>query len=197
MSRFEQIYQGNTPVWDIGRAQQAFVALADAGKIRGAVLDAGCGTGENALFLASHGHAVTGIDAVPVAIERAREKARARGLDVTFEVADALALGRLGRTFDTIIDSGLFHVFSDEDRARYVESLASVLEPGGVYHVLCFNEHTPGAQGPRRVRQEELKKSFEDGWVIKDISPVTFETTGGYGGGAAAWLASIERTAAR
>lgn len=77
---FEWSYQSGTPPWDIGRPQPAIVRLAERGAINGAVLDVGCGTGENALYLAGLGLEVTGVDAAPTAIASAREKAAARGI---------------------------------------------------------------------------------------------------------------------
>ncbi len=151
--QFEAMYRQSSPPWDIGRPQDAIVALADAGKIRGRVLDVGCGTGENVLFLAQRGFDVTGIDLAPTAIDRARQKAQDRSLAVTFEIADALDLGALGMAFDTIVDSGLFHVFDDADRRRYVASLAAALTPGGRYFMLAFSDEQPGTWGPRRIRQ--------------------------------------------
>ena len=118
---------GSRAPWDIGRPQPAFVRLADGGLLRGRVLDAGCGTGEHALLAAARGADAVGVDISPRAIGQARRKAAERGLAVRFEVGDALSLDELGLTFDTVIDSGLFHVFDDADRARYVASLASVL----------------------------------------------------------------------
>src|SRR5262245_11537750 len=108
---FESAYDG-APPWEIGRAQDDIVRLEGRGGFKGKVLDIGCGTGENALFLASKGLEVLGIDRVPAAIERARAKAKERKIDCAFEVADALNLGKLKRTFDTVLDSGLFHVLS-------------------------------------------------------------------------------------
>jgi 2-polyprenyl-3-methyl-5-hydroxy-6-metoxy-1,4-benzoquinol methylase len=100
-------YTGDTSApWDIGRPQPTFVRLADEGRLTGRLLDAGCGTGENALLAASRGADVTGIDVAPTAIARARAKASERGLTARFEVADALDLGRLSLTVDTVIDSG-------------------------------------------------------------------------------------------
>src|ERR1700732_2904574 len=121
---FETAYAGQAP-WDIGRPQQAFLDVAD--RITGSVLDAGCAPAENALFCASRGHRVTGIDFLEEPITRARRKATERGLSATFFVMDALALKDLPEVFDSVIDSGLLHVFSDEDRRRYVEGLATVL----------------------------------------------------------------------
>ena len=190
---FSEAYKG-TPPWDIGRPQPAFVRLAEEGAIRGDVLDAGCGTGENALHLAALGHSVVGIDVTPAAIERARVKAEQRGHHVQFLAADALRLDALGRIFDTVIDSGLFHVFSDEDRARYVESLARAVREGGRAFILCFSDREPGDWGPRRVTERELRDAFRNGWELERLVPERLETnlgTEGVDGG----LAMVRRVA--
>lgn len=146
-SSFENLYAGQ-PRWEIGRPQQAFLDTAD--KITGSVLDSGCGTGENALFFASRGQRVTGIDFLADPIQLARRKAAERGLTATFLVMDALALEELPEVFDNVIDSGLFHVFSDEDRRRYVDGLATVLKPQGRLFFLCFSDEEPGERAPAR-----------------------------------------------
>jgi cyclopropane fatty-acyl-phospholipid synthase-like methyltransferase len=183
------------PPWDIGKSQPAFVRLADSGLLAGQVLDAGCGTGENALLAASHGAKATGVDLSPTAIDRARAKAAERGLEARFDVADALDLRHVGSAFDVIIDSGVFHVFSDEERPRYVSSLAGVLRPGGTLYLMCFSDRQPGDWGPRRVREDELRASFTDGWAVQSITADTFEIRP-MGGAthAEAWLAVITRS---
>ena len=135
-ARFESAYAGIAP-WDIDGPQKAFVDVAE--KITGSILDSGCGTGENALYFASRGHKVTGIDFLAEPIDRAKRKAAERNLPVSFFVMDALALKQLPEVFDNVIDSSLFHVFNDEDRRRYVEGLASVLKPGGKLFLICFS----------------------------------------------------------
>lgn len=192
-SRFEAAYQG-TPPWDIGRPQPALEQAADAGLVRGPVLDAGCGTGENALFFAARGFEVVGVDAVEAAVAAARAKAASRGLAAEFLVHDALALGDLGRRFHTVVDSGLFHTFEDEERRRYVASLAAATAPGARVFVLCFSEHETGDGGPRRVTQAELRDAF-DRPPFRVLSIVATEMATNRGGGRRAWLASVERTA--
>ncbi len=188
---FDSAYQG-TPPWDIGRPQREFVALAEAGSITGSVLDVGCGTGENALFLAEGGLEVVGVDGSPTAIRRARAKAEERRTPVTFVVGDALKLESLGRSFDTIIDCGLFHVFSDEERVGFEKSLRRALRSGGRYFMMCFSEQEPGDHGPRRVTQDEIRRTFAAGWTVEEIRPATFETLLP-SGDVKAWLASFTR----
>lgn len=182
------------PPWDIGGPQPTFVRLADSGLLSGRVLDAGCGTGEHALLAAARGADAAGVDVSPRAIEQARGKAAERGLSARFEVADALSLGQFGWTFDMVIDSGLFHVFDDEQRGRYVTSLASVLRPGGSCYLMCFSDRQPGDWGPRRVRQDELRAAFANGWTVTAIAADTFAINPGFGSPVAqAWLATIRR----
>lgn len=181
------------PPWDIGRPQPVFARLADQGLLRGALLDSGCGTGENTMLAAGHGADALGVDVSPNAIAQARQKAAERGSAARFEVADVLELGQLGRTFDTVVDSGVFHVFDDGDRARYVASLATVMKPGATCYLMCFSDRQPGDAGPRRVSQDELTAAFRDGWAIDSIIAETFAINFQGRSEAQAWLATIER----
>jgi SAM-dependent methyltransferase len=190
-SEFNKAYTSGRPPWDIGQPQPAFVALAQAGRITGKVLDVGCGTGENALFLCQRGLDVLGLDLSSVAIAEARTKAQARGVGVRFKVGSALDLLSLKETFDTVIDSGLLHILSDTDRARLVAGLQAVLRPEGYLHLLAFNEHATWP-GPRRLTQPEIRTTFEQGWEVEAIGASRFEVVDG-SGGAEAWLASIRR----
>ena len=197
-STFENLYAGKAP-WDIGKPQKPFVAIAD--QVTDPVLDAGCGTGDTALFFAAWGHRVTGIDFLDEPIRRARLKAAERGLAAEFLVKDALTLGDWDKRFASVIDSGLFHVFSDDDRRRYVQGLARVVEPGGRLFLMCFSDEEPGTVGPRRVSRHELYDAFADGWEVESIQPARVEVnpeSTGFNfseGGPKAWFAIIRRQA--
>lgn len=129
--------------WEIGTVQPAVVEWDREGTIRGEVLDAGCGSGENAAFLASRGHRVTGVDSSPEAIGRARALTRGRGLDVTFTVADLTELDGHDGRFDTVVDSALFHCLDEEERSRYLRALHRATAPGAHLHLLCFSDALP------------------------------------------------------
>jgi 2-polyprenyl-3-methyl-5-hydroxy-6-metoxy-1,4-benzoquinol methylase len=189
---FDILYRGAPPVWDIGRPQPAFYHLAESGALRGRVLDIGCGTGEHALMAASLGLTASGIDAAPTAIGLAEKKAAERNLQVRFLVHDALELASLGERFETVLDCGLFHVFDDAQRSRYVDGLRTVVAPDGRYFLLCFSDRMPGTIGPRRISQDEIRTSFADGWRIESIEPATIDTNI-MPSGALAWLAVIAR----
>jgi SAM-dependent methyltransferase len=198
-------YDGPAP-WDIGHPQPAIVRVASKGGFAGAVLDAGCGTGENALHIASlrrqAGLSVLGIDVAETALAIARQKARERTSDrtndsrieVEFAAADALHLERLGRMFQTVLDCGLFHAFDGDERPGYVASLASVTEHDGNLYVLCFSDDGPDI-GPHPVSQSELRAGFNliSGWNVVAIEADRIQTRFHGENGAPAWLATIKR----
>lgn len=189
---FEAAY-GGTPPWDIGRPQPAFLALVEAGAVAGRVLDVGCGTGEHTLMAARLGLEAVGIDSAPTAIDRARRKAMERKLIARFVLGDALALEQLvaspADTFQTVLDCGLFHVFSDVDRLRYVSSLRAATSPGTRFHLLCFSDQVPGNTGPRRITEAEIVATFAAHWDVEEIRRDSIDIT--TGAQVPAWLASL------
>ena len=183
-------YRDGPAPWDIGHPQPAVVRLAAAGAFSGSVLDAGCGTGENALHIASFGLQVLGVDVAPTALAMAREKAA--GVNARFEECDALHLERLGRVFDTVLDCALFHAFDSDERPPYVKSLAAATAPGARLHLLCFSD--VGAQcGPHPVAEDELRAAFAAGWRIDSLTPELLESRFAPQG-APAWLLAAERS---
>lgn len=171
LSRFDDFYKHQTPPWVIGEPQPTIVDLERAGHLRGRVLDVGCGTGEHTILLTRLGYDVLGVDGAPTAVEQARRNAAAHGVDARFDVRDALDLGT-SPTYDTVVDSALFHVFDDADRARYVRSLHAVTRPGALVVVLALSDAGRGF-GPQ-VSDDDLRGAFGAGWSVEDLSPTTY-----------------------
>jgi SAM-dependent methyltransferase len=187
-------YRDGPAPWDVGRPQPAIVRVAAGGGFAGPVLDAGCGTGENALHVASLGLPVLGFDVAEKALAIARQKARERGIEAEFVEADALQLASLGRTFETVLDCGLFHSFDGDERAQYAASLTSVTGRDSTLHVLCFRDDCPDT-GPHPVSQDDLRSAFDAaaGWNVVAIAPDLVLTRYHGDNGAPAWLATIKR----
>lgn len=186
-------YRDGPAPWDVG-PQPAIVRVAAEGGFAGAVLDAGCGTGENALHVAALGLPVLGVDVAETALATARRKAAERGIDAEFATADAFGLERLARRFSTVLDCGLFHTFDGGERPAYVANLASVTEHGGTLYVLCFSHEGPET-GPHPVSADELRAAFNPGtgWHVAAIEPDRIQTNF-HDDGAPAWLATVTRS---
>jgi SAM-dependent methyltransferase len=190
---FETIYREGRPPWDTGRPQGEVVRWEEAGRIEGSVLDLGCGTGENAIYLAAQGHRVVAVDASPTALATARSKATQRRSGALFHLADALDLDPLLGGFRSFLDCGLFHTFDDAERPIYAASVARLAHPGARLFVLAFSDREPPGWGPRRIRHEEFAASFHPFWTVHELREGRFDTVEGprmvY-----AWRAELHRS---
>jgi SAM-dependent methyltransferase len=193
--RFEAAYREGTPPWDTGRPQGEVVRWEEAGRIEGSVLDLGCGTGENAMYLAEHGHRVVGVDEAPTALARARQKATIRRSGALFHLADALDLDPLLGGFRSFLDCGLFHTLPDAERPIYAASVARLAHRGARFFLLAFSDREPLGWGPRRIHHEEIARAFEPYWSVHELREGRFDTVEGprmvY-----AWRAELHRTEA-
>jgi SAM-dependent methyltransferase len=189
---YDAAYAG-VPNWDIGRPQQAFLELLDAGLVRSPVLDVGCGTGELALFLARHGFDVLGIDLSPLAIRQATEKAQYRRIPAHFLVWDALDLGGLrarSLQFRTVLDSAMFHILGDRERDLFIEGLGEVVRSGGLYCVL--GDARTDARSIYGLTPAEIRRRFDaaGGWEVVFAYRTVFERRWG---GTPAYFVGVRR----
>jgi SAM-dependent methyltransferase len=166
--------------WDIGEPQPALCELERSGRIRSEVLDSGCGLGDNALFLAECGYRVLGLDIAPAAIEQAQARAQARGLDnVEFAVADATTLEGYESRFTTVVDSGLYHSFTDQQRAAYLTAVHCACQPAARLHIVAISDAIPlNFFGPYGLSETNLRDrlALASGWVVRSFERTMLTT---------------------
>ena len=154
--------------WDIGEVQPGVVEFERRGRFRGSVLDAGCGPGDNSIFLASRGYRVTAVDAASLAVETARE--RAGGAGIEFAVADATSLAGFEDRFDTVLDSALFHTLDGDARRRYAAAIHRAARPGAWLNMLCFANVPNGMPEPLSVSEKTVREVLaEAGWRVTEL----------------------------
>ncbi|MQG15631.1 MAG: class I SAM-dependent methyltransferase [SAR202 cluster bacterium] len=189
---FQRIYVEEKPIWEINRPQRAVISLLESGVIKGRVLELGCGTAENAIYLNANGFEVVGIDLSEHAIKLARQKSKIKGASIELICGDLFKHDFGGEVFDTILDSGVFHGFSDNARNKYMKVLRQLARPGGILHLIAWSEFEPGDDGPRRISRHEIQKVFQNEWTDITIVKSIYETNI-HADGAAAWLASMTK----
>jgi SAM-dependent methyltransferase len=141
---YNQIYRRGATRWDTSTIE----IPEDLQKLMGEVhaspasraLDLGCGTGTMAIYLAQHDWQVVGVDFSSVAIQTARQKA-AGITGVTFVEGDVSRIADIGvqGPFDLAYDLGCFHSLPANRRQAYVQGLAQVMRPGGLFLLLTHS----------------------------------------------------------
>ena len=195
--QFHDVYRAGKAAWCIGRPQPAVLACLERGWFDdGAVLDAGCGTGENAVAIAVARPAarLLAIDAVPEALASAARAIEAGGVSDRVSIAEVdLRQALPPGPFAWILDAGVLHVFSDDDRRAYLARVASSLEPGGSFVTIVFRDDETRPRGPRRLGRDELDAGLvQAGLRVESIEPCLYDSVA-HEGGARAWLARASR----
>jgi 2-polyprenyl-3-methyl-5-hydroxy-6-metoxy-1,4-benzoquinol methylase len=200
---FDALYRGESPAegippvtvvpWDTKGPKESVVAWQEQGLITGDVLDIGCGLGDNAIYLAQHGHQVTALDISPTALITAERRADDAGVDVRFAVADSAELAGYRDAFDTIVDSGMFHCLDEEAKASYAAAAHRAARPGARLLIACFSEaNDDPLRGQRAVRESTIRDILGGaGWTITSLTPTTVHRPDGVDMGF--WLVIAER----
>ncbi|OYQ38272.1 hypothetical protein CHU92_05840 [Flavobacterium cyanobacteriorum] len=178
---FTLSYKLNFAEWDVSAAQPDLVKLVNSGRLPGKrVLDIGCGLGDNAIYMATEGYDVTGIDYVTSGIKVARKRASKTNTCINFGVADAFSLSSFKNEFDIVTDFGLYHNVPAGKLPLYLDNITKVLKPGGFFIIQSFGSGAPKSRfGPRLVTEPELHKVFGLPWEILEIQPAEYTNRDG------------------
>ena len=166
-----------TPPWDTKAPKDNVVTWQTQGLVHGAVLDIGCGLGDNAIYLAKQGFDVTGLDISPTALSTAERRAKDAGVHVTFAVTDSTKLEGFTDAFDTIVDSGMFHCLDDNAKRSYAAAAHRATRPGATLLLSCFSDANPADEDwPRPAVSEQTLRDVLGGagWDIESLEPATW-----------------------
>lgn len=169
----------DTP-WDSGIRSRELARVLDDGLVPpGRAVELGCGTGTNAVYLAQRGFEVTAIDVAGTALEAARQRARAAGVDVTFVEADLTGLAVDLGAFDFVFDRGCYHCVRRVNLDGFLEALRRLSRPGTRYLVLTGNANEQTDEGPPRLHEHEIREELGRLFRIEWIREIRFEDAGG------------------
>ena len=172
---WEKGYLNSNTQFDVDQPDSWIAGLEQTGQIKGTILDAGCGPGRTARYLAELGHDVLGIDISVNAVERAKEKATKENNSARFLQADICRLTGYDREFDTVVDIGCFHSLPEADRGLYSSTLHRMCRADAAVFIRAFSEknkqsredytESNGLPLPA-IREEHIRNAFSDGWKI-------------------------------
>lgn len=155
-------YREGTPPWETGRPARELVRLVEEGMIRPVpMLEIGCGSGADAVFLASRGFDVTAVDSSPTAIERARTRSQRDGVPIRFVLDDVFAFAQSAEeSYEFVYEAGFYHFMRLVDLQRYLDLLWRVTRPGTLFLTLAGNADEEVEGGPPRVSEDEIRNEL-------------------------------------
>lgn len=165
--------------WDTGKAAPELTAyFSRVSTIPKSVLELGCGTGTNAIWMVQQGCKVVATDISPTAIEWAQNKAKSAGVNVEFKVSDICKENPVvPNSVDFVFDRGVFHVMAPDMRSHFAKKVSEALTPGGMWLCLagsCDQKREPDSPGPPQLSAVELFTHIEPYFEVHKLARMNF-----------------------
>jgi SAM-dependent methyltransferase len=186
--------EGKHPAWDAGRPSGELQRVVEKGIVRACrAVELGCGTGTDAIYLASKGFEVTAIDIAPTALVQGKKKAEKAGVEVHWLLADVLAAPSL-EPFDFIFDRGCYHEVRFYGTNSYIDTVRQFSRPGTRFLLLAGNPNEiPQQYNPPQVAEEDIRSDFSSLFDFEWIRETRFETFQPNSIGPLAWSVMMRR----
>lgn len=174
---WDVLYRETLPPWEVGSASPELGRILEEWQFpKGTLLDLGCGTGADAVFLAQHGFDVTAVDFSPTALERARTRAQNAATNVCFVLEDVFRFGFHGGVFDLVYDSSFYQFVRQWELSRLLDLLWRITKPGSYY--VCITKTTPQSTNSElpQLSEDDLKSELGRLFELVQIRQFTFES---------------------
>jgi SAM-dependent methyltransferase len=177
--QYRERYKSGDIPWDAGRPDFNLIEVVTQKPVLICkVLDVGCGTGDNSIWLAQNHFQVTGTDTSDIALEKAKKKASKANVECDFVLVDFLKNKIPGAPFGFVFDRGCFHSFGSEDeRRRFAQNVAAHLEEAGLWLTIIGNadEHRQGPGPPQRTARD-IVSAVEPYFMVLSLTTSHFES---------------------
>lgn len=171
------VYREGTPPWETGLPARELVRVVEEGLLpRGSLLELGCGTGADTVYLARKGFEVTAVDFSPTALDRARTRAEMSDVSIRFVLDDVFRFARNSGSFDVLYDAGFYHFIRQTDLDRFLDLLWRVTRPGSYYLTLAGASGEEGEGGPPQVSEDEIRCELGRLFEFRHLRPFRFES---------------------
>jgi SAM-dependent methyltransferase len=187
---------GDQAVWDIGHPSSELKRLVESGQLKPCrVVEIGCGSGNDAIYLASQGFDVTAIDIAPTALNIAERKSEKAGVRVRWLLADILNPPLL-EPFELVYDRGCYHEVRQHHAPQYVAAIKQLTHDGSKIVILAGNANKDTYwrfEGPPRVKEQDIRNDFASGFQLLQLREFRFDPAPPEKQGALAWSILLKR----
>ena len=177
IKRFKNHYQDGYMPWAHKNPDFNLVEMVERWPIKPCkILEMGCGTGTDAIWLASQNFDVTACDVTDIAIQIAESNLLDKNTKCNFHVLDCLNDAIPESPFEFVFDRGYFHSYdTKKDRRKLAKKIAESLKPNGLWLSISGSFDAPEREtGPPRLKAKDIIDGVEDHFKILSLNATQF-----------------------